>query len=138
MAASAGASAGRARGSGTGPVVVAAAATAKIPGRCRGKGTGPRIGSSGGRTSAAAVRAGGGGGGSRVAAKSGGPVVFGLGHAIPRSEELGALVEAALSVDRGTGLGAVPTDAVAGLAVDASLVAVAAGAAIAGEGVCAS
>jgi hypothetical protein len=59
-----------------------------------------------------------------------------LGHARPRSEELGALVEAALSVDRGTGLGAEPTDAVAGLAVDASLVAVAA--AIAGEGVCAS
>src|SRR5262249_3027752 len=73
-----------------------------MPGRCRGKGIGPRMGSS--------VRAGGGGDGdtSRGAANSGGLVVFGLGQAIPRSEEVGAPTEAALSFDRGArgGLGA--------------------------------
>ena len=83
--------------------LAAAAATAKMPGRCRGKGIGPRMGSSAGRASAAAVRAGGRGDGdtSRGAANSGGLVVFGLGQAIPRSEEVGAPTEAALSFDRG-------------------------------------
>ena len=62
------------------------------------------MGSSAGRTSAAAVRAGSGGGDgdtSRGAVNSGGLVVFGLGQAIPRSEEVGAPTEAALSFDRG-------------------------------------
>lgn len=97
-------------------------------------GTGPRIGSAAGRTSAAVGRAGGGGGGgdeSRGAAKSGGLVALGLGHAMP--EGLGALVEAVLSVDRSPwsriwdGLGNEATGAAAWLAVDASSVAVAAG-----------
>ena len=111
------------------------AATAK-PGRCRGIGTGPRSGSCGGRTSAPAVLvagalAGAAEGGSRDAVKSGGFVVFGLGHAIPRSEEVGAL-EAALSVGRGGSLAGVRT-AGAELPVDLSPVVLALPV-IAGEG----
>jgi len=82
------------------PVVVPApvAAIAKMLGRCRGKGTGPLRGSPAGRTSAVAVRGGGGAGdASRAAPKSGGLVAFGLGQAIPRSEELRAVDKAALS-----------------------------------------
>src|SRR5215469_881506 len=107
LAASAGASDGRARGNGTGPFAAMVAATAK-PGRCRGIGIGPRSGSCGGRTSAAAVLvagalAGAAEGGICDRVKFGGFVVFGLGHA-----EVGAL-EVALSVGRGGSLAGVGT-----------------------------
>src|SRR5215472_911232 len=96
---------------------------AKMAGRCRGKGIGPRIGSSVGRTSAVAARTGGTlaeGGGSRCAPNSGGFVAFGFGHAIPRSEELTAPVEAGLSVDRGRGLAVSGMAAAPALPVDVS------------------
>jgi hypothetical protein len=138
LAASAGASDGRVRGNGTAPLAAGLLAAgllaagllaimARMLGRCRGSGIGPRIGSSAGRTSAAAMRGGGGGGGSRDAPKSGALVAFGLGQAIPRSEELGALVEAALSADRGNcgTLGAAGMAAVVELPADTSPVVVA-------------
>jgi hypothetical protein len=112
------------------------AAMAKMLGRCRGRGTGPRSGSSAGSVSVAAVRVTGGGedGASRGAAKSGGLVAFGLGQAMPRSDELGPL-DATLSLARGVCLsseaGAVPV----GL-VPVAASPVAAGPGIAGEGVC--
>jgi hypothetical protein len=101
LAASAGAPAGRTRGSGTALFEAKLdEARAKMPGRCRGIGTGPRIGSLSGRTSNAATRAGGAAGdGRRDAAKSGGLSEFGFGQAIPRSAE--APLGAALSADRG-------------------------------------
>lgn len=134
VAALAGASPGRARGSGTG----ALPAMAKMAGRCRGKGIGPRIGSSAESASAAAMRGdgGAGGGGSRDAPKSGGLVVFGLGHGIPRSEEPTAPVEVRLSVDRGASRGAGGTAAALALPVDVSAVVLAADVTIAGEGAC--
>lgn len=115
--ATAGASPGRTRGSGTGPV----AAIANIPGRCRGRGIGPRSGSAVGRTSAAATCCDGraGGGASRGAEKSGGLVVLGLGHAMARSVE--ALVEAVFSLDRcGAGCGSLGADGMVAVPVGAS------------------
>lgn len=124
--ATAGASPGRTRGSGTGPV----AAIANIPGRCRGRGIGPRSGSAVGRTSAAATCCDGraGGGASRGAEKSGGLVVLGLGHAMARS------VEAVFSLDRcGAGCGSLGADGIVAVPVGASPTA-AAEAVIAGVG----
>lgn len=87
VVASAGAPAGRPRGSGTDPGIAPPDAIAKLPGRCRGSGTRPRTGSSVGTTSTAAIRAGGGEGGAgdglrRDEVKLGGLAEFGLGQAI--------------------------------------------------------